>query len=212
MFPGGDPMVLIALKDAQEAQFLHDNNAVVSARARTAADPALNRPGVPGLPEAIVASQNNNLSDNVVLVLVRVAEGHAPEAVAQVIRRWKHLQAHIRGQMEGISIAKLIATAARQIGTFLVILALVSAAIVAFIIYIMTLGKIREIAVLKLIGNRATGPTRAKALMYSALRIRRFVAEGGWPLYSLGFGHNANRANWRFRLSKNQPTFLLRNW
>ena len=37
---------------------------------------------------------------------------------------------------------------------FLVILAIVSAAIVAFIIYTMTLGKIREIAVLKLIGTR----------------------------------------------------------
>jgi putative ABC transport system permease protein len=37
---------------------------------------------------------------------------------------------------------------------FLVILAMVSAAIVAFIIYTLTLGKIREIAVLKLIGTR----------------------------------------------------------
>ena len=37
---------------------------------------------------------------------------------------------------------------------FLVILAIVSAAVVAFIIYTLTLGKIREIAVLKLIGTR----------------------------------------------------------
>ncbi len=49
---------------------------------------------------------------------------------------------------------KLIATAARQIFMFLVILSLVSAAIVAFIIYTLTMGKIREIAVLKLIGTR----------------------------------------------------------
>jgi len=37
---------------------------------------------------------------------------------------------------------------------FLVILAIVSAAIVAFIIFTLTLGKIHEIAVLKLIGTR----------------------------------------------------------
>ena len=37
---------------------------------------------------------------------------------------------------------------------YLVILSIVSAAIVAFIIYTMTMGKIREIAVLKLIGTR----------------------------------------------------------
>ena len=60
--------------------------------------------------------------------------------------------------MEEILVAKLIATSARQIGMFLVILAVVSAAIVAFIITTMTLGKIREIAVLKLIGP-ATAPS-----------------------------------------------------
>ena len=70
------------------------------------------------------------------------------------MRRWKHLAAYTREQMEEILVAKLIATSARQIGMFLVILAIVSAAIVAFIIYTMTLGKIREIAVLKLIGTR----------------------------------------------------------
>ena len=148
---GGDPMVFIPLKDAQEAQFLRDNDAIVSERARTADNPALNRPGVPGLLDAIEESQANN--HNVNAVLVRVAEGHAPEAVAAEIRRWKHLQAFTRVQMEEILIAKLIATAARQIGMFLVILTIVSAAIVAFIIYTMTLGKIREIAVLKLIGT-----------------------------------------------------------
>jgi putative ABC transport system permease protein len=36
----GDPMVFIPLKDAQEAQFLKDNDAIVNERARTAANPA----------------------------------------------------------------------------------------------------------------------------------------------------------------------------
>jgi putative ABC transport system permease protein len=149
---GGDPMVFIPLKDAQEAQFLKDNDAVIADRARTAGNPALNRPGVPGLLEAINASQSSNR--NVNAVLVRVADGIAAESVARDIRRWKHLEAFTRAQMEDILIAKLIATAAKQIGMFLAILVVVSAAIVAFIIYTMTLGKIREIAVLKLIGTR----------------------------------------------------------
>ena len=149
---GGDPMVFIALKDAQEAQFLKDNDAILIDRARTAANPSLNRPGVPGLLEAIQASQATNR--NVNTVLVQVLPGVSAEAVAEPIRRWKHLQAFTRAQMEEILVAKLIATSAKQIGMFLVILAIVSAAIVAFIIYTMTLGKIREIAVLKLIGTR----------------------------------------------------------
>ncbi len=149
---GGDPMLFIPLKDAQEAQFLKDNEAIRNDRVRTAANPALNRPGVPGLLDAIQAAQSSN--HNVNAVLVRVAADREPEAVAQEIRRWKHLQAYTRTQMEEILVAKLIATSARQIAMFLVILAIVSAAIVAFIIYTMTLGKIREIAVLKLIGCR----------------------------------------------------------
>jgi putative ABC transport system permease protein len=164
---GGDPMVFVPLKDAQEAQFLKDNDAIVNERARTAASPALNRPGVPGLLDAIEASQTSN--HNVNAVLVEVAEGRSPEAVAQDIRRWKRMQAYTREQMEDILIGKLIATASRQIGMFLVILTVVSAAIVAFIIYTMTLGKIREIAVLKLIGTH--NRTIASMILQQALGL-----------------------------------------
>ncbi len=147
----GDPMVFIPLKDAQEAQFLKDNDAIINDRARTAANPGLNRPGVPGLLDAVIASQSSN--HNVNTVLVQVAPGWDENLVADSIRRWKRLQAYTRAQMEEILVAKLIATSARQIAMFLVILSIVSGAIVSFIIYTMTLGKIREIAVLKLIGT-----------------------------------------------------------
>lgn len=149
---GGDPMLFIPLKDAQEVQFLKDNEALINERARTAANPQLNRPGVPGLLEALQTAQSSNHSVNA--VLVQVAADASPAAVGAEVQRWKHLQAYSRPQMEEILVAKLIATSARQIAMFLVILAIVSAAIVAFIIYTMTLGKIREIAVLKLIGTR----------------------------------------------------------
>jgi putative ABC transport system permease protein len=147
----GDPMVFIPLKDAQETQFLKDNDAIINDRARTAANPGLNRPGVPGLLDAVIASQSTN--HNVNAVLVQLAPGWDEDLVAESIRRWKRLHAYTRVQMEDILVAKLIATSARQIAMFLVILSIVSGAIVSFIIYTMTLGKIREIAVLKLIGT-----------------------------------------------------------
>jgi len=149
---GGDPMVFIPLKDAQEAQFLKDNDAIVNDRARTASNPAFNRPGVPGLLEAVQGLQASSHSVNA--VLVQLQPGWLPEQVAEPLQRWKHVQVFNRAQMEEILVAKLIANSARQIGLFLVILSVVSAAIVAFIIYTMTLGKLREIAVLKLIGTR----------------------------------------------------------
>ncbi len=163
----GDPMVFIPLKDAQEAQFLKDNDAIWQSRRRTEANPALNRPGVPGLLDAVIASQSSNSSVNAILVTLE--PDRAPEPVAESIRRWKRLTVYTRAQMEEILTGKLIATSSRQIGMFLVILAVVSAAIVAFIIYTLTMDKIREIAVLKLIGTR--NRTIAGMIMQQALAL-----------------------------------------
>lgn len=163
----GDPMVFIPLKDAQEAQFLRDNDAIWQSRRRTAANPAFNRPSVPGLLDAVVASQSSNTFVNGVLVTLK--PGHAPDDVAESIRRWKRLTVYTRAQMEAILVGKLIATSAKQIAMFLVILALVSAAIVAFIIYSLTMDKIREIAVLKLIGTR--NRTIAAMIMQQSLAL-----------------------------------------
>ena len=161
----GDPMVFIPLKDAQEAQFLKDNDAIWHSRRRTEANPAFNRPAVPGLLDAVIASQSTNAFVNAVLVTVQPS--HDPHEVAGAVQRWKSLTAYTRPQMEEILISKLIATSAKQIGMFLVILAVVSAAIVAFIIYSLTMDKIREIAVLKLIGTR--NRTIAAMIMQQAL-------------------------------------------
>lgn len=146
----GDPMVFVPIKDAQEVQFLKDNDALLNERARTSANPAFNRPGTPGLLEAILASQSASRMVNA--VLVRVRPGYDDGEIANQIRRWKHLQAYTKDQMEEILVAKMIATSAKQIFMFLVILSVVSAAIVSFIIFTMTMNKLREIAVLKLVG------------------------------------------------------------
>lgn len=163
----GDPMIFIPLKDAQEAQFLKDNDAIVNDRARTAANPTLNRPAVPGLLDAVIASQTAN--HNVNAVLVKVASDYDPASVGEAIGRWKHLTTYTRAQMEDILVSKLIATSAKQIAMFLVILAAVSGAIVSFIIYTMTLGKLREIAVLKLVGTR--NRTIASMILQEALGL-----------------------------------------
>ncbi|OYX12496.1 MAG: ABC transporter permease [Acidovorax sp. 32-64-7] len=136
----GDPMVFIPLKDAQEAQFLKDNDAIWQSRRRTEANPVFNRPGVPGLLDAVVASQSTNAFVNAVLVTLK--PGQEPEEVAESIRRWKRMTVYTRAQMEGI---------------------------VAFIIYSLTMDKIREIAVLKLIGTR--NRTIAAMILQQALAL-----------------------------------------
>lgn len=145
----GDPMVFIPLRDAQQAQFLKDNDAIRMQRRRSAENPAFAAPGVLA---AVDASQAGNPFVNA--ILVRIQPGYTPQDVAAPIARWKRLTAYDRVQMGDILVGKLIESSAKQIGLFLVILAVVSAAIVAFIIYTLTMDKIREIAVLKLIGTR----------------------------------------------------------
>lgn len=161
----GDPMVFIPLKDAQEAQFLKDNDAILMQRRRTQANPVFNPPGMTDLLDAVTASQTSNSSVNA--ILVRIQPEYSSQEVAEPIRRWKRFTVYDRAQMEAILLGKLIATSAKQIAMFLVILAVVSAAIVAFIIYTLTMDKIREIAVLKLIGTR--NRTIAEMILQQAL-------------------------------------------
>ena len=141
----------------------------------------------------------DELVQECLLEVWRRAENYNPEkgkalgwivtlARRRAIDRVRRKQAYSRAEMEDLLIAKLIATAARQIGMFLVILAVVSAAIVAFIIYTMTLGKIREIAVLKLIGTHDR--TIASMILQQALGlgvigfvVGKLSASGWAPLF-----------------------------
>ncbi|MGE0359000.1 MAG: ABC transporter permease [Burkholderiales bacterium] len=164
---GGDPMLFIPLRDAQEAQFLKDNEAIRADRARLAANPDINRPGVPGLVAAVEEVQTANRSVNA--VLVRLAPGSDAGAVAENVKRWLRLQAFSSTEMEAILTGTVIERAAKQIGFFLAILAFVSVALVAFILYTMTMGKLKEIAVLKLIGTR--NRTIAAMILQQALGL-----------------------------------------
>ena len=150
--PSGDPILFLSLKDAQEIQFLKDNDAVFRDRVQLEANPRLNPPGNPALVDAVEQSLFSNHRVNT--VLVQLMPGANPERVADDIQRWLRLTAYPRDEMEEILIGQLIATASKQIGLFLVILTIVSAAIVALTIYSMTQTKLKEIAVLKLIGTR----------------------------------------------------------
>ncbi len=131
--PSGDPILFLPLKDAQEIQFLKDNDALFRDRRQLAASPVLNPPGNPRLLPTVEQSLFSNHRVNT--VLIQLAPGTDARQVANHIRRWLRLTAYTRDQMEEILIGQLIAMASKQIGMFLVILTVVSAAIVALTIY-----------------------------------------------------------------------------
>ena len=127
----GDPVAFITLLDAQKLQF---DLAPPATRVQTAR-------GTSG------ASK-----DTVNAVVARIAPEANADTVAEAARRWKHLSAMTQAEQESILTQSLVDRARRQIGMFTSILLLVSAVIIALIIYTMTMEKLRQIAMLKLIG------------------------------------------------------------
>lgn len=128
---GGDPVVYITLKDSQELQF-------------ELAPPAARR--------EIARGTGPGDTDTINAVVARVSPNMSPEDVAEAARRWKHLAAMSQAEQETILTRSVVERARKQIGLFTAILLVVSAVIIALILYTMTMDKIREIATLKLIG------------------------------------------------------------
>lgn len=128
---GGDPAVYITLPDAQKLQF---DLAPPAARVQLA------------------RGTGGSSRDTVNAVVARLHPNASADAVAETIRRWKHLAAITQEAQETILSRSLVDRARRQIGLFTSLLLVVSAVIIALIIYTMTMEKLKQIATLKLIG------------------------------------------------------------
>jgi putative ABC transport system permease protein len=128
---GGDPLAFVHLRDSQDLQF-------------KLAPPAARR--------ALAAGAGAGSTDTVNAVIARLYPGADPDAVAETIRRWKHLAALTDAEQSEILTRSVVQRARVQLGMFTVVLLFVSAVIIALIIYTMTMDKLREIATLKLIG------------------------------------------------------------
>lgn len=128
---GGDPVIYITLKDSQQLQF-------------ELAPPAARR--------EIARGNGPGNTDTINAVVARVSPNISPKNVAESARRWKHLAAMSQAEQEIILTRSVVERARKQIGLFTTLLLIVSAVIIALIVYTMTMDKIREIATLKLIG------------------------------------------------------------
>jgi putative ABC transport system permease protein len=127
----GDPVTYITLHDAQSLQF-------------ELAPPIARREAARGGPLAS--------TDVVNAVLVKVSPLVPVAEVAAAVARWKHLSALTEAQQETLVTRFVIEKQRRQMAMFTVLLVIVSAVIIALIVYTLTMDKLRSIATLKLIG------------------------------------------------------------
>ena len=128
---GGDPLGWITLADAQELQF---------------------RLNAPAARRATASGNAGQPQDTVNAVIARLAPHADAALITEHLRRWKHLAALTATEQENVLTRSVVERARKQLGLFTGILLLVSGVIVALIVYMLTMDKLREIATLKLIG------------------------------------------------------------
>lgn len=156
---GGDGIAFLTVRDAQAVQFDLPGEAIRlerSARVRRGAaqdigraQPQLLERG--GAPASTLPAFGPAL---VSAIMVRLAPGEDPTAVAATISAWPDVSVHTRADQHELLIYGMIDKARRQIGLFRVLLIIISTIIMALILYTLTLDKIHDIALLKLMGAR----------------------------------------------------------
>lgn len=149
----GDPVAFFSFQDAEEIQFVKDNWAIRNVRRRvlTAYTQAL--PTQPALAAGLARTFADNPEVHTVnAILVRLAPGADPTAVAAAIDRWEYFTAYTTAEQSELMLSGSVALARRQTGLFRVLLIIIATVIIAQIIYTMTLEKLKPIALLKLIG------------------------------------------------------------
>ncbi|CAD5373903.1 MacB_PCD domain-containing protein [Rubrivivax sp. A210] len=147
---GGNPLVYLALADAQKVQFEQDPRALQTATAANLQ--RLERAGSNAEQAArllpLLATSGNSIN----AVLVRLAPGADGAAVARHIRDWLYLDVYTSAEERALMLDGKLARMSAVLGLFRTLLVLVSIVIIALIVYVLTIEKIRSIATLKLIG------------------------------------------------------------
>ncbi len=146
----GSPLVYLSLPDAQEVQFQQDNRALVAARAANLE--RLERAGYASEQASRLLPLLSSSGDTVNAVLVRLAPGADGAAVAQHIRDWLYFNVYTTDEERSLMLEGRLSKMSAVLGLFRSLLIVVSIVIIALIIYVLTIEKIKSIATLKLIG------------------------------------------------------------
>ncbi|NYG34992.1 ABC transporter permease [Sphaerotilus montanus] len=147
---GGSPLIYMALADAQKVQFEQDQRAIDASRA--ASLQRLERAGYSGEQASRLLPLLSSGTSSINAVLVTLAPGADGEAVARHIRDWLYLNVYTTTEERTLMLDGKLSKMSAVLGLFRTLLILVSIVIIALIVYVLTIEKIKSIATLKLIG------------------------------------------------------------
>lgn len=158
---GGDGLAFFTVTDAMAIQFDQPGEAVrlerAARRARVEAmDLGRLQPLLLDRAEGLASGIPAFAKSQVSAVLVTLRPGADEATVRRTLSTWPDITVYSTQEQKDLLLAGTVDKARRQIGLFRVLLIIISTIIIALIIYTLTLDKIRDIALLKLIGGRNT--------------------------------------------------------
>ena len=154
---GGNGFAFFSERDARAIQFDEPGEAIRLERAARRArmeqfDIGQTEPRLIERAGGLVADIPVLLPGQVSAVIARTAPGADLQAVLATLNSWTDVTAFTREQQSDLLVRGIVEKARRQLGLFRTLLTIVSAIIMALILYTLTLDKLHDIALLKLIG------------------------------------------------------------
>ena len=147
---GGNPLVYMSLPDAQEILYQQDNEAIRSARVAARREiEALGYSAAEANRLLPVATAN---TQTIAAVLVKLKPGTNVAAVKQDVEQRLFLNAFTRAEQQNLVLKGRLSRMTQILGLFRTLLVVVSVVIMALIVYVFTMEKIKSLATLKLIG------------------------------------------------------------
>lgn len=156
---GGDGLAFFTVSDAQAIQFDVPGEATrlerASRQARVGSEDI-------GRLNPLLLERSGGLSSSIPVlaapqvsaVMVTLRPGADAAAVAATFATWPDITVYTAQQQVDLLLSGMVEKARRQLGLFRILLIIISTIIMALIIYTLTLDKIHDIALLKLIGAR----------------------------------------------------------
>ena len=174
---GGDGLGFFSVSDAESIQFDQPGEANrLERQARRARAEAQDIGRVqPELLERAVGPASGIPAlapPQVSAVMLTIQPGMSAAKVAETISTWPDVTVYSKQQQVDLLLSGMVDKAKRQLGLFRVLLIIISTIIMALIIYTLTLDKIHDIAMLKLMGARngvIIGLILQQALLIGAL-------------------------------------------
>jgi putative ABC transport system permease protein len=174
---GGDGLGFFSVSDAESIQFDQPGEASrLERQSRRARAEAQDIGRVqPELLERAVGSSSGIPAlapPQISAVILTIQPGMSAGKVAETISTWPDVTVYSKQQQKDLLLSGMVDKAKRQLGLFRVLLIMISTIIMALIIYTLTLDKIHDIAMLKLMGARngvIVGLILQQALLIGAL-------------------------------------------